>query len=114
MPARKLAIITPNAWMLLPTTCANIRLHNTSWKKATAPANSISGSTQPAPGKALHTGVRGRAGGSGGGKDSEYPFGGGGGDTRLDSATASRNTMPLIAAPTQMVRDKPSSGSKAN
>ena len=46
MPARKLATITPNAWMLLPRTWLSIRVHNTSWKNATAPASSISGRIQ--------------------------------------------------------------------
>ena len=36
--------------MLLPTTCASMRAHSTSWKNATAPASSISGSTHAGPG----------------------------------------------------------------
>ena len=39
--------------MLLPTTCDNMRDQSTSWKNATAPASSISGSTQPGAGKRL-------------------------------------------------------------
>ncbi len=44
--------------MLLPTTCASMRVHSTSWKNATAPASSISGSTQPGAGKRLNVGAR--------------------------------------------------------
>jgi spermidine synthase len=58
MPVRKLATMTPKAWMLLPTTCASMRVHSTSWKNATAPASSINGSTQPGPGKRSKVGGR--------------------------------------------------------
>jgi hypothetical protein len=105
--------------MLLPTTCDSIRAHSTSWKNATAPASSMSGSTQPVPGKSPNTGVRGRRGGTcdsgtAGSPSSEYPLGGAFGETRLASATASRNTMPLSIAATQTVRARPSSGNSMN
>ncbi len=48
--------------MLLPTTCDNMRAHSTSWKKATAPASSISGNTHAGPGNCLNEYLRIRAG----------------------------------------------------
>ena len=47
--------------MLLPTTCASMRVHSTSWKNATAPASNINGSTQAGPGNRLNVVSRERA-----------------------------------------------------
>ena len=106
MPVRKLATITPKAWMLLPTTWPSIRVHSTSCRKVIAPLANISGRTQrPAPAKRAVCGAGDLLAGGGGRRSAA------GAGARLAIAAASRKTSPFSAAAAKIVARRPTAGS---